>query len=84
MAIMLHPLLLRSKAQLYNECAKTDSTASEREQAQIAVLDLMLDNLGGSLNKNSASADRLARTLNWLTGVIALAAVVGVFVTLWK
>ncbi len=84
MAIVLHPMLLKSKAQLYNECAKTDSTAPVREQAQIALLDLMLDNLGGSLDKNSASTDRLANVLTWLTGAVAVAVVVSVYIVFLK
>jgi hypothetical protein len=84
MAIVLHPILLKSKGQLYKECARTDSTAPEREQALIAMMDLMLDNLGGSLNRNSASTDRLTNVLTWLTGAVAGVLVVSVYIAFLK
>jgi hypothetical protein len=55
------------------------STSPEGEQARMLIQIRMIDRLVNSLDKNSASSDKLANRLNWLTFVIASATCIGAF-----
>jgi hypothetical protein len=64
---------------LLNTIRSKDVFTGENIQSQTILQMRMVDRLIESLDKNSKSSDRLARGLNWLTGVIALASCAAAF-----
>ena len=60
----------------------TDSIFFRELQADLRNITGALDQLNANIQAASVSSGKLARALNWLTGVGALAALVGVLVAI--
>ena len=71
-----HPVLNKTRSELFWEIMSTDSVSPHTLRAQTALQDMMVGDIIKALDRNSTSATKLARVLNWLYVVIALAAVV--------
>ena len=71
-----HPVLGKSVKDLFFKMGHYINPEAEAIQAQTALQYLMVRNLIRALDRNSASADRLASVLNWFTFFLVSIAIV--------